>query len=73
MLVLSRRRGESILINKDIEIIISSIEGENVKIGIRAPANVEILRKELVDEVEVSNREAISTLHDPVLLKKIKK
>lgn len=73
MLVLSRRRGESILINKDIEIFISSIEGENVKIGIRAPSHVEILRKELVDEVEASNREAISKFPDPGLLKKLKK
>ncbi|WP_411552415.1 carbon storage regulator CsrA [Paenibacillus lautus] len=73
MLVLSRKRGESILINKDIEIFISSVEGESVKIGIRAPAHIEILRKELVEEVEASNLEAISTLQDPSVLKKIKK
>lgn len=73
MLVLSRRRGESILINKDIEIFISSVEGESVKIGIRAPAHVEILRKELLEEVEASNREAISAIQDPGLLKKLKK
>ncbi|MBO2944844.1 carbon storage regulator CsrA [Paenibacillus sp. F411] len=73
MLVLSRKRGESILINNDIEIYISSVVGESVKIGIRAPVHVEILRKELVEEVEASNLQAISALQDPSVLKKIKK
>ncbi|MBY0163239.1 carbon storage regulator [Paenibacillus lautus] len=73
MLVLSRKRGESIIINNDIEIYISLIEGDNVKIGIRAPEHVIVLRKELVEEVEASNREAISKVLDPNLLLKIKK
>ncbi|WP_306436912.1 carbon storage regulator CsrA [Paenibacillus lautus] len=73
MLVLTRKRGQSILIQNDIEIYISSIEGDSVKIGIRAPEDVVILRKELVEEVKESNMEAANAILDPGLIKKIKK
>ncbi|GIO67582.1 carbon storage regulator CsrA [Paenibacillus sp. JTLBN-2024] len=71
MLVLSRKRGESILINNEIEIFVASVDGESVKLGIKAPESVVILRKELVDEVKESNREASSGTPD--LLLKLKK
>ncbi|MFB4331578.1 carbon storage regulator [Paenibacillus sp. CR_12] len=73
MLVLTRKRGQSILIQNDIEIYISSIEGDSVKIGIRAPEDVVILRKELVEEVKANNMEATNAKLDPNLIKKIKK
>ncbi|WP_237566620.1 carbon storage regulator [Paenibacillus sp. EZ-K15] len=73
MLVLTRKRGQSILIQNDIEIYISSIDGESVKIGIRAPEDVVILRKELVEEVKANNMEATNAKLDPNLIKKIKK
>lgn len=73
MLVLTRKRGQSILIQNDIEIYISSIDGDSVKIGIRAPEEVVILRKELVEEVKENNMEAANAILDPGLIKKIKK
>ncbi|CAM2934467.1 carbon storage regulator CsrA [Paenibacillus sediminis] len=72
MLILSRKRGQSILINNDIEIYIASIEGDNIKVGIRAPEDIVILRKELVEEVQANNQEASSAHVDPNLLKKMK-
>jgi carbon storage regulator len=59
MLILSRKKGESILINNNIEIIITSIEGDQVKLGINAPSNINIFRKEVLDAIQQSNREAV--------------
>lgn len=73
MLVLSRKRGQTILINNEIEIIVSSIDGESVKLGIKAPTDVSILRKELVEEVKATNLEASTAVTNLDLLKKIKK
>jgi carbon storage regulator len=47
MLVLSRKENESIVVREDIEIRILSIQGNNVKVGVIAPKNVPIFRKEL--------------------------
>jgi carbon storage regulator len=47
MLVLSRRRNESILIGEDIEITIAAIDGKKVRLGISAPRWVPIVRKEI--------------------------
>ncbi len=58
MLVLSRKRGEEILIGDDIRISIVSIEGDRVRIGIDAPEKLEILRGELLDETRAMNRQA---------------
>ena len=54
MLILTRKRGESFLINDDIELVISDISGDQVKIGIKAPASYKILRKELVQTIETN-------------------
>ena len=70
MLVVSRKKGESILIGDDIEITISQIESGNVKVAINAPKNVTILRKELLEAVTQENKSA--TMKDLNLLKNIK-
>lgn len=57
MLVLSRRVGEALVINDQIEIKVTEIVGDKVKIGISAPRDMLILRKELMQTVE-SNKEA---------------
>lgn len=49
MLILTRRKGEKIKIGDDIEITITSVEGNSVRIGVDAPKNVEILRTELLE------------------------
>lgn len=50
MLVLSRNKEESILIGKDIKITVIDVRGQKVRLGIKAPENVIILREELVDD-----------------------
>ncbi|SFB25288.1 MULTISPECIES: carbon storage regulator CsrA [unclassified Bacillus (in: firmicutes)] len=58
MLVLARKNGESIKIGDDIEITILSTKGDQVKIGISAPKDVEVYRKELFDQIIQENQEA---------------
>ena len=55
MLVISRKISEKIKVGDDIEIIIVSIDKNQVKIGIEAPKNVSILRGELIEEVKKHN------------------
>ncbi len=56
MLVLSRKIGESIVLGRDIEISVLEVQGGEVKLGISAPREVVILRKEIIQEVEDHNR-----------------
>lgn len=58
MLVLTRKNGETIKIGDDIEITILSSKNDQVKIGIKAPKNVEILRKELYEQIQSENEQA---------------
>ena len=58
MLILSRKSGEALIINEEIEIKIIEVNGDKVKIGINAPQNVKILRSELRQTVE-SNNDAV--------------
>lgn len=58
MLVLTRKTDEAIVIGNDIEIIVTRVDGENVKLGIRAPREVTIYRKEVLDQIRESNLEA---------------
>ncbi|MFD0957916.1 carbon storage regulator CsrA [Paenibacillus chungangensis] len=77
MLVLSRKRGESILIGDGVEVTILEVTGDGVKIGITAPSDVGILRKELYVSVEEMNIKAkqhnISALELKNQLGKMKK
>jgi carbon storage regulator len=52
MLVLSRRKGERIVIGSDIEVVVMEARGDRVRIGIEAPAEVPIHRKEVFDRIE---------------------
>lgn len=58
MLVLTRKTGQSLLIGDNIEIQIIEIQGDRIRIGINAPRDVSVLRKELLEEVKEVNREA---------------
>jgi carbon storage regulator len=58
MLVLTRKTGEAIQIGEDIEISVVSVKGDQVKLGINAPKNVEIHRKEIYLTIQEENAEA---------------
>ncbi|GAB4260085.1 carbon storage regulator CsrA [Thermincola ferriacetica] len=58
MLALTRKAGESIIIDDEIEITVVEIRGDKVKIAIAAPKKVAIVRKEILDEVRAENKEA---------------
>lgn len=52
MLVLSRKRDESIIINKDVTIVVVEIRGDKVRLGVDAPRHVTVHRKEVYDAIE---------------------
>lgn len=62
MLVLTRKKGESIVISDDIVLTILSVDGENVKVGIAAPRDIDIYRKEVLDAIEQNNQNAAMNL-----------
>lgn len=57
MLILSRTVGQSLMIQDHIEIIVTEVIGDKVKLGIKAPKDVKVLRKELYQTAEI-NQEA---------------
>lgn len=58
MLVLARKKNESILIGEDIEIIVSEINDDKVKLAIKAPKSTKVFRKELLQEIEQENKKS---------------
>ncbi|MCK9211160.1 MAG: carbon storage regulator CsrA [Ignavibacteriaceae bacterium] len=60
MLILTRKIDEEIIIDSQIKIKIISISENNIKLGITAPPNIEILRGEIYEKVVQSTREAFS-------------
>ena len=58
MLVITRRQGEAVVIGKDIEVIVSEVNGDKIKLCIDAPREISIMRKELL-ETEKMNTEAV--------------
>jgi carbon storage regulator len=60
MLALTRKKGEALVLNNDIEITILEIKGDQVKIGIQAPKEVTIYRKELYLQIQKENEASMS-------------
>ncbi len=56
MLVLTRKLHQSIVIGDGIEVVVLEIRGEQVRIGIKAPKNVMVHRKEIYDQIQEENR-----------------
>lgn len=70
MLALTRKENEAIVINNNIEITILEIKGDKIKIGINAPKEVSIYRKEIYAQIQEANKEAME-LPDIDALKKL--
>lgn len=60
MLVLSRRVGESIVIGGNVVVTVLDVRGEVVRVGVRAPRDVQVHREEVFREVQASNAAAAS-------------
>ena len=60
MLALSRKKNEALVINNNIEITVLEIKGEQVKLGISAPKEVPVYRKEVYVQIQEANQEAVS-------------
>ena len=58
MLVLSRQKDETIIIGDDIEITVVDIRGDKVRLGVSAPKEISVHRKEVYDAIRRENREA---------------
>ncbi|MDE1171529.1 MAG: carbon storage regulator CsrA [Verrucomicrobium sp.] len=59
MLVLSRKPGEAVKLGDEIEIIIVAVEGQRVRLGIKAPRDVRILRTEIDPQLAHFNQQAV--------------
>ncbi|MCQ2520772.1 MAG: carbon storage regulator CsrA [Lachnospiraceae bacterium] len=70
MLALSRKKGESLIINNNIEITVLDVKGDQVKLGIAAPKDVPIYRQEVYQQIQEANKAAM-TEPSPDALKKL--
>ena len=70
MLALTRKKGESLVINNNIEITILDIRGDQIKIGIQAPKEVPVYRKEIYLQIQKEN-EAAASVENLEALKKL--
>ena len=63
MLVLSRKKNESIVINNDITIVVVEIRGDKVRLGVEAPKEVPVHRREVYDAIR--RNDAAAAPHNP--------
>jgi len=61
MLALSRKKNEALVLNNNIEITVLEIKGEQVKLGITAPKDVPVYRKEVYVQIQEANKAAADT------------
>ena len=59
MLVLTRKPGESVFIGDGIEVRIEEVDGNNVRLGIRAPKELTVYRGEIHEEIKEANLQAL--------------
>lgn len=61
MLVLSRKKNESIVINNDITIVVVEIRGDKVRLGVEAPKEIPVHRREVYDAIKKNERDGQET------------
>lgn len=66
MLILSRKLGESIVIDGNIRVKILRVDGDVVKLGIEAPATVPVHRQEIYEEIQRNNEQALTKQNLPL-------
>ena len=59
MLALTRKKGESLVVHNNIEITVLEIRGDQIKIGISAPKNVPVYRKEVYLQIQKENEASL--------------
>lgn len=59
-MALTRKKGESLIINNNIEVTVLEIRGDQVKIGISAPKEVPVYRKEVYLQIQQETKDAMS-------------
>jgi len=60
MLVLTRKVNQSIMIGEGVEVVVLDVRGEQVRLGIKAPDDVKVHRKEIFEAIKTSNEDASS-------------
>lgn len=58
MLVLTRKIHQSIVIGDDVEVVVLEVRGEQVRLGIKAPKDVSVHRKEIYEQIQDENKGA---------------
>lgn len=71
MLALSRKKNEALVINNNVEVTVLEIKGEQVKLGISAPREVPVYRKEVYVQIQDANKEAGDVLDGMEALKNL--
>ena len=66
MLILSRKIGESIVIDGRIHVKVMRVEGDVVKLGIEAPSTIPVHRQEVYDEIQRNNQQAMTKQNTPL-------
>jgi carbon storage regulator len=66
MLILSRKLGESIVIDGRIHVKVMRVEGDVVKLGIEAPAEIPVHRQEVYEEIQRNNQQAMTKQNAPL-------
>ncbi len=69
MLALSRKKNEAIVINNNVEITVLEIKGDQVKLGISAPKEVPVYRKEVYVQIKEANKESMNVASTEALSK----
>lgn len=70
MLALSRKKGESLVLNNNVEVTVLEIRGDQVKLGVKAPREVPVYRKEVYLQIQKEN-EAAASVENLEALKKL--
>ncbi len=66
MLYLTRKIGESVIINDNIEISVIEVRGKSIKLGFTFPSDVSVLRREIYERIQEENRAAAEASADAV-------